>query len=192
MQPIKAMKTINILPKSRQQELRFEIILHSLWVVVNLSLVSFVLVFLVQFGTKFYLQYQNDAIKQQITQLQSQVNKQQNTEIKTQIQQANDLVSDYLNLAASSPHWSKVIKAFTPLPPAGLKISTLAIDPVQDTVTITGLSPTRDLVIQLYNNILQDTKDFYGIDYPLENVVNPVNVTFHFTFNIQKALLQDN
>jgi Tfp pilus assembly protein PilN len=184
------MKIINLLPKTRQQELHYEVILHTLWVVVSLSLVSFVLVFLAQFGTKFYLQYEDNAIKQQVAQLQSQVDKQQNTEIKAKISAVNNLVSDYLNLAGSSPHWSKVIKAFAPLPPSGLKISTLSIDPNQDAVTITGLSPTRDLVILLYNNILNDTGDFYGIDYPLENVVNPVNVNFHFTFKIQNKLLQ--
>jgi hypothetical protein len=184
------MKIINLLPKSRQRELRYEIILHSLWVVVSLSLISFILVFLVQFATKFYLQYQNDAIKQQVVQLQGQVNKQQNTEIKAKIEAVNNLVLDYLNLANGSPQWSKVIKAFALLPPDGLKISTFSIDPGNKTVSIAGLSPTRDLVILLYNNILQDTSDFYGVDYPLENVVNPVNVSFHFTFKIQDKLLQ--
>jgi hypothetical protein len=186
------MKIINLLPKTRQQELRYEIVLHALWVVVGLSLLSFVLVFSAQFATKFYLGYENNDIKQQVALLQNQVNKQQNTEIKSQIETVNNQVSDYLNLAASSPEWSRVIKAFAPLPPAGLKISTFTIDPLQNKITINGLSPTRELVIQLYNNILQDTTDFYGIDYPLENVVNPVNVSFHFTFNIQSKLLQPN
>lgn len=185
------MKTINLLPKTKQQELRYEIILHGLWVVVSLSLLSFALVFLVQFATKFYLQYENYSIKDEVAQLQAQVNKQQNTEIKAKIEAVNNLVSDYQNLAGSSPHWSKVIKAFAPLPPAGLKISSFSIDSVNRTVNINGLSPTRDLVILLYNNILKDSNDFYGIDYPLENVANPVNVSFHFTFNIQDKLLQD-
>jgi len=184
------MKTINLLPKIRQRELRYEIILHSLWVIATLSLVSFALVFLVQFATKFYLQFEDNAIKQQVAELQSQVDKQQNTEIKSKIEAVNNLISDYLNLAGSSPQWSKVIKAFAPLPPSGLQISTFTIDPDQKSVDITGLSPTRDLVILLYNNILQDSNDFYDIDYPLENVVNPVNVSFHFTFKIQDKLLQ--
>lgn len=184
------MKTINLLPKTRQRELYYEIILHSLWVVVSLSLASFILVFLVQYATKFYLQFENDAIKQQVTELQSQVNKQQNTEIKAKIGAVNNLVSDYLNLANGSPYWSKIIKAFAPLPPPGLKISTFTVDPKNKTVSISGLSPTRELVILLYNNILQDQNNFYGIDYPLENVVNSVNVSFHFTFKIQDKLLQ--
>jgi len=184
------MKTINLLPKARQEELRFETILRSLWAFLTLTLASFALVFLAQFGAGFYLQFQAKAVKSSVADLQLQVNKQQNTDIKSQITAVNNLISDYNNLANNSPKWSKVIKAFAPLPPSGLKINTFNIDPVNKTVAITGLSPARDLVIQLYNNILQDRADFSNIDYPLENVVSPVNVNFHFTFSIQNKLLQ--
>jgi len=184
------MKTINLLPKSRQEELRYEILLHSLWFVIILSLLSFAMVFLAQFGAKFYLQYQAVAIKDQISQLQIQVNQQQNADIKTKIQSINGLISDYNNLANNSPKLSRVIKAFAPLPPAGVKINSFAVDPTAKTISITGTSPTRDLVIKLYNNILLDTKDFSNIDYPLENVVEPTNVNFHFTFNIQDGLMK--
>jgi hypothetical protein len=184
------MRIINLLPKIRQRELRYEIVLHSLWVIASLSLVSFVLVFLIQFATKFYLEFEDNVIKKQVAELQVQVNKQQNTEIKAKIETVNNLVSDYLNLAGGSPHWSGVIKAFAPLPPQGLQISTFSINSEQKLVNIIGLSPTRDLVIELYNNILKDSDDFYGIDYPLENVVNSSNVSFHFTFKIQDKLLK--
>ena len=76
------------------------------------------------------------------------------------------------------------------MPPQGVKINSFNIDPVGKSVTINGISPTRDLVIELYNNILNDSNDFYNINYPLENVVLPVNVDFHFTFFIQDKLLQ--
>lgn len=184
------MKTINLLPKARQQELRYETILHSLWIVISLSLASFAVVFLAQFGTKFYLQVEDVVIKGQVIQLKSQVDKQQNTDIKAKIQAANNLVSDYKNLSDSSPKWSKVVKAFAPLPPAGVRISTFTVDVEKKTVTIAGLAPTRELVIQLYNNILQDTADFSNIDYPLENVAQPANVAFHFTFKIKDNLYQ--
>jgi hypothetical protein len=184
------MKIINLLPKSRQEELRYEILLHSLWFVIILSLLSFALVFLAQFGAKFYLQYEAVAIKDQISQLQIQVNQQQNADIKTKIQAINGLISDYNNLAGSSPKLSRVVKAFAPLTPAGVKINSFNVNPANKTINISGTSPTRDLVIKLYNNILLDTKDFSNIDYPLENVVEPTNVNFHFTFNIQDGLLK--
>ncbi len=182
------MKVINLLPKSRQQELRYEITLHSLWVLVGLSLTSFALVFLVQFATKFYLQIEAGVIKDEVAQLQAQVNKQQNNDIKAKIKVANDLVSDYKNLSDSSPKWSKVIKAFSVLPPAGVRIISFTIDTQKKTITITGFAPTRELVIQFYNNILQDTADFSDIDYPLENVAEATNNSFHFSFKINEGL----
>jgi hypothetical protein len=57
-------------------------------------------------------------------------------------------------------------------------------------VSITGFSPTRELVIQLYNNILQDNKDFYNVNYPFENLGKPTNVNFHFNFYLQSKLLK--
>ena len=55
---------------------------------------------------------------------------------------------------------------------------------------ISGYSPTRELVISLYNSILQDDQDFKNIDYPLENVAKAIDINFHFTFSIQDSLLK--
>lgn len=184
------MKTINLLPKPRQQELRYEVMFRSLRFVCVLTALSFALVFLVQFGDKAYLQYQAGSIKNQIASLQAEVDKQQNSDVKDKVTAINNLITDYVNLGDNSPKWSNVINAFAPLPPAGVRINSFSIDPSDDSINITGVSPTRDLVIGLYNNILADSADFYNIDYPLDNVIQSKNVDFHFNFYIQKQLLQ--
>ncbi len=184
------MRIINLLPKPRQQELRYAALLHSLWQAVGWSFFGFILVFLAQFGAKFYLQLQNQLIASQITQLQQQVNKQENAQLKAQVKAANDIISDYSNLAAAAPNWSRVIKAFAPLPPPGVKINNFGINTSAKSINISGIAPTRELVILLYNNILADKADFYNIDYPLENIAQPVNNNFHFTFYIQDRLLK--
>jgi Tfp pilus assembly protein PilN len=184
------MRLINLLPKLRQQELRNEAVFYGLLIVFSLSFLSFALVFLVQFGTKFYLEAAGEALNNEIKQLQSQVNKQENADLKKQIQGINDVISDFNNLANASPKWSKIIKAFAPLPPEGVGINSFNIDTGKKTISITGHSPTRELVIRLYNNILQDSKDFSNIDYPLENVAKPADISFHFTFSIQDQLLK--
>ena len=183
-------KIINLLPKARQQEIRYVAAMRTAWIFVALSVVSFGVVFLVQLGAQFYLQQQSVGLSKQISDLQTQVKKKENAQVKAQVDEANSYIGDFKNLANASPKWSKVIKAFAPLPPAGLKISSFAIDPVAKTISISGQSPTRDLVIQLHNNILADTKDFANINYPLENIAQPTDVSFHFTFTIQDALLQ--
>jgi Tfp pilus assembly protein PilN len=184
------MRVINLLPKIQQRELRFEALLRSLWMVFWLTLFSFCLVFMVQFGLRFYLQVQAGSIKEQIAELQTQVAKQEKSDIKTKVNEANNFIADYNSLAAASPKWSKLIKAFAPLVPDNLRINSLTVDPLTKAVNIYGISPTRELVIKLYNNILSDPKEFYNINYPLENVAKPKNISFHFTFFYRDDLIK--
>lgn len=184
------MRIINLLPQSRQEELRYEAVYHSLVTIFIFSLMSFALVVLAQFGTKFYLEAKEKSLNTQIEQLKSQVNKQENADVKKKVQVINDLITDYNTLANLSPKWSKVIKAFSILPPEGVKITNFSIDVTRKSIIINGQSPTRELVIQLYNNILNDSANFYNVDYPLENVAKPFDINFHFSFNIQEELLK--
>ena len=91
------MKTINLLPKPRQQELRYETMLRGILVIAALSLVSFGLVFLAQFGVKLYLQVQADSQKKEIADLQALINRQENAQVKARVKAVNDLISDYKN-----------------------------------------------------------------------------------------------
>lgn len=184
------MKVINLLPKPRQEELHFEAMLRSLLTVCVYSAFSFVLVFVIQFAVKFYLQYQTEYIKNEIKVLQGKVAEQQNSNVKVKVNTINNLITDYNNLAETSPKWSKVIKAFIPLVPEQVKIVSFNVDPNTKSVNITGVSPTREKVIDLYNNVLKDNKSFYNINYPLENVAKPTNVNFHFTFLYKDDLLK--
>jgi len=184
------MRLINLLPKARQRELRYDAMLRGLWVFISMSIFSFAMVFLVQLGTKFYLQMEANVFAKEILNLQGQVSQTENSELKTKIKTVNDTVLDFNNLADASPKWSKVVAAFAPLPPEGTRINTMIIDSGRKAINITGRGETRENVIQLYNNILADSENFYNIDYPLENVAKPADITFHFTFFIQDKLLQ--
>lgn len=184
------MKEINLLPKPKQEELRSEVLLSSLYKIIGISVVSFCVVFLAQLGTKFYLNSDLGAINDKITQLKGQVNKQDNASIKTQIANINNRIGDFKNLAGATPKWSKVLKAFAVLPPQDVKINSFVLDFGRKSVTINGFSPTREKVIDTYNSILADNKEFYNIDYPLENVAKPEDINFHFTFNIRDDLLK--
>jgi hypothetical protein len=183
------MRLINLLPKPRQYELRYDAMLRGLWVFITMSIFSFALVFLAQLGTKFYLQMEANVFASEISELQGQVSKRENADLKTKIKAVNDIVADFNNLSSSSPKWSKVVAAFAPLPPPGTRISSMVIDSNKKAIAITGYANTREDVIQLYNNILNDSADFYNVDYPLENVLKPTNINFHFNFSIQDKLL---
>ena len=108
------MRLINLLPKSRQHELRYDAMLRGLWVFITMSIFSFALVFLAQLGTKFYLQIEASVFVSEISELQGQVSKRENAELKTKIKTVNDTVSDFNNLVNASPKWSRVMAAFSP------------------------------------------------------------------------------
>ena len=184
------MKTINLLPKTRQQELKLEALLGSLKAAIWLSVAGFLAVILAQVAVQLYLQSEEHYITASVEQLQAQDRKQENAQLKKQITHINNIIDDYKTLSFEQPKWSKVIKAFSGLPPDGVVISSFTVNFDKKSVYITGTAPTRDLVIQLYNNILSDNKDFYNIDYPLENVAQPKNINFHFQFYIQDSLLK--
>lgn len=183
-------KQINLLPKIRLEEVRYRNVLSGLYLAFWITLASFALVFLVQFTVKVYLDSQLQAVSDNIGQLRSQVNKEENAQVKAQIKDVNNRILDYKRLAENSPKWSKVLKAFAVLPPAGVQINSLSVNFDQKSLFITGFAPTRELVIALYNSIRQDDQHFYNIDYPLENVAKATNVNFHFTFYIKDDLLK--
>ena len=184
------MKTINLLPKPRQQELKFEGILHRFLLVIWFSLFSFALVFGIQLGTKIYLQQKAKSITNQIKELSQQVNKTDNATLKTKIKSVNDVVSDFITLTAASPKWSHFLKAFSILPPVGVSILSVTVDNKSKQVQLNGYSPSRDLVIEMYNNLNNDKTHFSNVDYPLENVVKETDINFHFSFFVNSPVLQ--
>jgi Tfp pilus assembly protein PilN len=184
------MHIINLLPKTRQQELYYERILKSLYVVVSFSVASFALVFLVQIGAKMHLQKKLDNNMQSIERLKSQINKKDNADVRAKIKTVNDTIADYKNLADSSPKWSKVLKQLSTLPPKEVKISSFSVDASKKVVNISGVSQTREAIIQFYYNIKGDDKNFSNVDHPLDYLSSPTNAPFHFTFGVQDALLK--
>lgn len=183
------MKRINLLPKLRQRELDHERTLYSVTVAVVIAIAIILLGVLVQFGVWTYLNRKIQASEVEIEQLKSIANKSENAVVKEKIQQANSQIIDFNNLSAKSPEWSVVLAAFVKNVPAGVRITSFEASAVKKQIDIAGYSPTRDAVIDLYNNINADKKHFKNINYPLENVTQPTDVRFIFTFNIADGVL---
>lgn len=182
------MKIINLLPKIRQQELHYEALFGRLTVVLWLAFFSFLLVLGAQLAVRLFLQQQSASVAAEISSLKSQVSRGENDQLKKTIKQYNDYISDFKNLS-SQPKWSKVLEAFAALPPQDVGITSMSIDLKNKAVTIQGFAPTREKVIEFYNNIKADSGEFFGVDYPLENVAKPTDNIFHFTFYVQDRLL---
>lgn len=183
------MKRINLLPKQKQTELYYEDLYHSTSVAVILGVVILALGVVVQIFVMFYLENKEAKLMAEIETLKQQTDKTENNEQKKQIRLINSQMQDFEKLAKDSPQWSVVLKAFGGLVPKDVKISSFSADSKTGKVEIAGYSPTRELVIELYNNINADKDHFKDINYPLENVARPTDVLFSFAFTIQEGVV---
>jgi len=183
------MKVINLLPKVKQQELRYEELFHSIGVASGLFVAILIAALVMQLGLSAYLTHVKSTTEKSTERIKQAIDKQDNNEVKAKIKLINAQMTDFKSLVDSTPAWSRVLLALAKQVPEGVKINNFAADIATKKITINGQSPTREQVIALYNNISQAHEDFRDIDYPLENVAKPVDVNFHFTFFIQDPLL---
>ena len=184
------MRIINLLPKIKQQELRYRGMFFSLMRFIVLAGVSFAIVIMLQLLGRFYLQYQLRHIQSGIEQLKTVSNKQENALLKARIKLINSQIGDFNTITLSTPTWSKVLRSFAELVPEQVAIQSFTADAVKKQVLISGFAPSREQVIALYNNIAADREHFSNIDYPLENVTKPTDVSFHFSFTVVDSLLK--
>lgn len=183
------MKLVNLLPKDKQRELHNEEVFHGLVFFIEIMLATLVLVFVIQFGVRVYLGQQIRSIDKDINELHVFVDKEDNADLKKQISSLNGYMTDFNALAAATPAWSQVMRAFAQHIPEGVRIQSFATNQAEASIEIEGVAETRDQVITLHDNIERDADHFYNIDYPLENISRPTNVEFHFTFYIHESLL---
>lgn len=184
------MKVINLLPKERQKEIYLEDRFRLVVLFFGISVSTLLLTSLCLVGARMYLKNESSNISNEITQLKTAVNKQENAELKTNISKINNLILDFRTLSEATPAWSKVLLAFGRLVPEGVGVTNFSADLEKKRIDISGFSKSRESVIELYNNVKADTKNFKDINYPLENVAKPTDVAFKFTFFIQPETLK--
>lgn len=183
------MKRINLLPKLKQNELAHEKLFYSIAVAAVVGVAILLLVILVQIVVRVYLDQTLKSVNAQIEQMRRVADKSENAAIKQDIQSVNAQISDFASLTAQTPQWSSVMAALVKHVPDGVKITQFEARTAKGEISISGYSPSRDLVIDLYNNINADKDNFQNINYPLENVTQPTNVRFFFDFAVADGVL---
>jgi Tfp pilus assembly protein PilN len=183
-------KAINLLPKAAQAELRYETLYHKVVRAIVVAASLLLLAIVVSVSAGFYLRSQQADLAAQTEQLQQAANNQENKQLKQRIKNINGYMTDYQNLSQKTPEWSKVIGALAGHVPPDVKITQLQADTKLRRIDVAGQSPTRDAVVEFYNNIQADTKFFSSINYPLDNVAKPTNVSFRFTILVKDTIIR--
>lgn len=182
--------SINLLPKSRQLQLHYRAWYVSTLRVYFVAFLSFIFISASLFGVGFYVDFTRRSLEKEATELKVVANSKENADIKQQVKQINSRIADYNTLASGLPKWSKFLQAFAGVVPEGVQIQSLSVDLTSKKVQIQGFASTRELVIALHDLIAADAQNFQNIDYPLENVARPKDVSFHYTFTLNDSLLK--
>ena len=186
------MKQINLLPKSKQQELARENLFRGVVRFSEVSFLTFLLVAVGQFATWSYLKADEASLGRDIEKIKAVSNKDENAALKAQIREINGQITDFRSLIDGSPTWSKVVRQIALHVPAEVRISTIISDTKTKKLEIRGFSPTREQVLRFYNDIKDDSDNFASINYPLQNVSRPTDVNFLFTIELKESLLKKN
>lgn len=181
---------INLLPKSRQQQLKYRSWYVAGVRIFSVGVASFIVMTIFLAVGNFYIKAINRNLENEVQDLQQTASSKENSELKKQIGEINNRIADYNNLAGGLPKWSGFLSKFASVVPEGVQIQSLSVDAVARRAQIQGFAPRRELVIALYELIKSDAESFEDIDYPLENVSRAENVNFHFTFIVKEDLLR--
>jgi Tfp pilus assembly protein PilN len=145
-----------------------------------------------QFGTWSYLKADEASLAKEIEKIKAVSNKDENAALKAQIREINGQITDFRSLIDGAPTWSKAVRQIAAHVPPEVRISTIVSDTKTKKLEVRGFSPTRELVLEFYYNIKDDTDNFASINYPLENVSRPTDVSFLFTIELKESLLKKN
>lgn len=185
-----SIKQINLLPKEQLKQLRWRTWFYALTRFYGFVALSLLVVILAYVLVSVYLNILDRKLEAESERLRQQVTTEETVELKKQVKAINSRIGDYNTLALAVPRWSVLFDTFAGLVPDGVQIQNFSVDSSKRIVSISGTATTRDAVILLHDNITKDTAHFEGIDYPLENVSKPRNVSFHFTFKVKETVLK--
>ncbi len=183
-------KQINLLPKEQLKELKWRAWYYASVRFYLFSAVGLAIVLLAYIAVSVYLNVVARHLGAEAEALRKETSTSDIVELKKQVRDINNRIKDYNALSTEVPKWSVLLDYFAELVPDGVQIQNFTVDSNKKVVSITGTASTRDAVILLHDNIAGDSVHFSSIDYPLENVSKPRDVTFHFSFKVNDSVLK--
>ncbi|RLC35058.1 MAG: hypothetical protein DRZ76_01200 [Candidatus Nealsonbacteria bacterium] len=174
---------INLLPpqykKYLAEEERYRIIL-ILMVVVFLFLIS---LFLILFSVKIYIsgEAQNQKVFVQISENKFEIS--ETKEIEKKVQSINQTLSGLSSFYEKQPYYTDLLERVADILPeksyfTALTLKYLSADEGTE-VFLRGFSPDREALAE-FKSALEKQPDFYELDFPPSNWINPDNFSVNF------------
>jgi Tfp pilus assembly protein PilN len=177
------MKSINLLPKSEQKELKLQSFVDQLtifWVWVVISLAFFLAL---TYVARIYLGGQVSDVESQINSEKQVLKSSDNELLKQQVEGLNAQINAIKNLQSQHYYWSQALDELAKLLPADISLDSLSADRTSGKVQIQGVADTRESVLKFWAD-MHKSAYFKNIDFPLANLDSATKDPFSFTFFI--------
>lgn len=174
---------INLLPKEQKSEISVlrKLVLISIWeILIICFFVSLILIFLL---VKVFIE--SEIKVNEILAKEKEKEISSNRALEEKIENFNLSLSQIYSFYQDQTIFSEILDQIFQKIPEGIYLTNLNISLQEKTldVSLTGFSPSRELLLSFKENLEKDKK-FSNIDFPLETWTKRENISFIVTFKI--------
>lgn len=176
------MFTLNIIPPSFKQTLKWFLLTHQLLKLARFVILILIVNNLILLGAYFYLQYQLKPLEEEINSLEKdkpQTSRQLEehiTKINKDLNQITKIQEEYLNLPL-------FFSDLFPKIPSPLQINQITFSK-DDQLKIRGWAPKRDDLISLKEN-LEQSSYLSEVSIPISLLAQPEDITFEISAQVK-------
>lgn len=175
---------INLLPPQQKEELleeeRLKLVL-TLGIIILAFLVSLILIL---FSIKTSLISDSGIQKIYFEQRKKELENLEIQELEAKIKNYN-LTLSKLKTFYQNPDLTSILEKISETLPQGTYLTTLNFSPQTSQISLTGFSPTREILLQFKEN-LERTEGLKEIYFPPPNWLKPTEIDFSVNFKISR------
>ncbi len=178
------MKTINLLPKAEQKEIKLELIAHQLlnfwfWIVG-----SMLLLFALSLITSVQLRTSIADTELEIIKSKEALSSATNQQLERQVVNLNSEIDKVKLLRSQHYYWSNGLIELANILPSDMVIDLLFLDRASGKVDVSGIAEDRESVLKFWSD-MHKSKYFKDINFPLPNLERAFDTSFSFSFYIK-------
>ena len=174
---------VNLLPPQYKQELKKEENFRMFLILATVSLTFFVSLALILFSVRIYVRAQAESVKFLVEAERVRLQSTQTMELREKITKGSRNISKLSSFYKNRSDSTEILGTIFQIVPEQVSLTSLSWRKETGAVTISGFSPSREVLFELRNG-LQAEAQFSEINFPPQNFVKPVNIDFQATFKV--------
>jgi len=173
----------NLLPPQNKDELFEEGIKNLIIILGILLFISLFSLTLILFGIQNYISDQVDSEKTTIDLEEKKVEDSEIQNLRAKIISANKTLSQLSSFYQEQTNLIEVFNKISEILPSKMYLTNFYYQKKSNQVSLSGFSPTKKILYEFNKNL---EKEFFEVDFPLQNWVKPTDIDFQATFKIKK------